>query len=176
MSDDPRDDAPLFRIMPNIVLRALNRRRSLPLPIGMVKDDFDPLPITRLMHFDRQGKPIPLMEWARRFEDPAYKIIKQTTLPGGYKWVSTVWLGLDHNFALGGPPLIFETMVFGPRDLGPPDEYGRRFQASYDTERWSTEQEARYGHELVCKKWRVNRAARRKRARHETDTSGPERD
>ncbi len=26
--------------------------------------------------------------------------------------VSTVWLGLDHSFR-GGPPLIFETMIFG---------------------------------------------------------------
>jgi hypothetical protein len=28
-------------------------------------------------------------------------------------WVSTVFLGLDHSF-MGGPPLLFETMVFDP--------------------------------------------------------------
>lgn len=27
--------------------------------------------------------------------------------------ISTVFLGLDHNFSDKGPPLIFETMVFG---------------------------------------------------------------
>ena len=27
--------------------------------------------------------------------------------------VSTVFLGLDHNFNLSGPPLLFETMIFG---------------------------------------------------------------
>jgi hypothetical protein len=30
----------------------------------------------------------------------------------GHAWVSTVWLGLDHSFGRG-PPLIFETMIFG---------------------------------------------------------------
>ncbi|WP_166903861.1 hypothetical protein [Mycobacterium sp. DL440] len=27
--------------------------------------------------------------------------------------VSTVWLGLNHSFTDDGPPIIFETMVFG---------------------------------------------------------------
>ena len=27
--------------------------------------------------------------------------------------VSTVFLGLDHNFSRSGPPLLFETMIFG---------------------------------------------------------------
>ena len=27
--------------------------------------------------------------------------------------VSTVCLGLDHNYSLDGPPMLFETMVFG---------------------------------------------------------------
>lgn len=35
---------------------------------------------------------------------------------GGCK-ISTVFLGLDHNYSMKGPPLLFETMVFGgPRD------------------------------------------------------------
>jgi hypothetical protein len=28
--------------------------------------------------------------------------------------LSTVWLGIDHNFSRVGPPLIFETMLFAP--------------------------------------------------------------
>jgi hypothetical protein len=42
--------------------------------------------------------------------DEKYKRVAQTALPDG-KWVSTVWLGLNHAWN-GGPPLIFETMVF----------------------------------------------------------------
>ena len=37
--------------------------------------------------------------------------------------VSTVFLGLDHRFFGDGPPLIFETMVFG----GPHDEAQERY-------------------------------------------------
>jgi hypothetical protein len=47
--------------------------------------------------------------------------------------VSTVWLGLDQSLGLGGPPLIYETMVFGSAL----HEHG---------ERYATEQEARAGH------------------------------
>jgi hypothetical protein len=36
--------------------------------------------------------------------------------------VSTVFLGVDHNFCDGGPPLLFETMIFG----GPHDQYQER--------------------------------------------------
>lgn len=46
--------------------------------------------------------------------------------------VSTVFLGLNHRWG-GGPPLIFETMIFG----GEHDEY---------QERYSTWQEAEAGH------------------------------
>lgn len=41
--------------------------------------------------------------------------------------VSTVFLGLDHNFSGRGPPLLFETMIFG----GPHDGKQRRY-ATYD--------------------------------------------
>ena len=40
--------------------------------------------------------------------------------------VSTVFLGLDHNWN-GGPPILFETMVFG----GPHNEYQERY-ATWD--------------------------------------------
>jgi hypothetical protein len=41
--------------------------------------------------------------------------------------VSTVWLGLDHSFGMHGPPIIYETMVFG----GKLDETMDRY-ASWD--------------------------------------------
>lgn len=56
--------------------------------------------------------PVPepdLMTWARWFET-ADRIVVQTPIPGGR--VSTVFLGLDHSFGMGGQPVLFETMIF----------------------------------------------------------------
>ena len=50
--------------------------------------------------------------------------------------VSTVFLGLDHQFG-SGPPLLFETMIFG----GEHNEY---------QERYSTWEEAEAGHKVAC--------------------------
>ena len=50
--------------------------------------------------------------------------------------VSTVFLGLDHAFG-GGPPLLFETMVFG----GPLDQ---------EQVRYATWDEADAGHVRLC--------------------------
>jgi hypothetical protein len=55
-----------------------------------------------------------LLEWAKLMEDPHYKIVSQTELEDGTV-ISTVWLGVDHNFGGKGPPIIFETMVFAPK-------------------------------------------------------------
>jgi hypothetical protein len=41
--------------------------------------------------------------------------------------VSTVFIGIDHRIYGNGPPVLFETMIFG----GPLDEYQWRY-ASYD--------------------------------------------
>lgn len=92
-------------------------------------------------YFDRSGYPLELLEWAKLVENKEYKIVLQETLPNG-KWVSTVWLGLDHQFGKG-PPLIFETMVF-------PKEGDYR---DSDCERYSTEEEALKGHEAMVEKW-----------------------
>jgi len=50
--------------------------------------------------------------------------------------VSTVFLGIDHNFSGEGPPLLYETMVFGG-DL------------HEGCNRYSTREEALAGHEAV---------------------------
>ena len=49
-----------------------------------------------------------LMTWCEWFES-ADRVVFQTEIPGGL--VSTVFLGLDHQFGIG-PPLLFETMIF----------------------------------------------------------------
>jgi hypothetical protein len=62
------------------------------------------------------------LEWGRWFETHREeRIIKQTKVLG--IWISTVFLGLDHNFFLSGEPLVFETMIFG----GALDQYQDRY-------------------------------------------------
>jgi len=73
-----------------------------------------------------------LYAWARQME--AGCIVQQTTFEEIK--VSTVFLGIDHAFG-SGPPLLFETMIFG----GKYDEY---------QERYSTWAQAEAGHEVAC--------------------------
>lgn len=63
-------------------------------------------------------KPVDLMTWAKWFETANRSIAYDEV--NGVR-VSTVFLGIDHNF-FGGPPLLFETTIFGGRH----DERTRR--------------------------------------------------
>jgi hypothetical protein len=88
--------------------------------------------------YDKEGRPIGMLEWGRLLEDAEYKRVDRTALGDGRE-VSTVWLGLDHA-ALGrgqGTPVIFETMVFS------------RDNESLDCRRYSTLEEAKAGHAQV---------------------------
>jgi hypothetical protein len=83
---------------------------------------------------DENGKPRPadLMTWARWFETADRKVWRTALAqPAGVE-VSTVFLGLDHSYG-EGPPVLWETMVFG---------------GVYDTKQWRycTKQEALDGH------------------------------
>lgn len=92
--------------------------------------------------YNRNGERIDMMEWARQIEaDPALRRVAETLLPDG-KWISTVWLGLDHSFG-SGPPLIFETMVFSSKDD----------MSDLDCHRYTTEAEALAGHAAMVEKW-----------------------
>jgi len=86
-----------------------------------------------------------VQEWATDFEtrSDGSGIVKQETLPDG-RWVSTVWLGIDHNFG-SGPPLIFETMVFS-------DEHDL---LELYCQRYSTEVEAIAGHAEIVRRARA---------------------
>lgn len=72
-------------------------------------------------------KPATLMEWAKWFEK-ADRHVAQDII--GDIRISTVFLGLDHSFG-GGPPLLFETMIFG----GPHDQYQTRASTWDEAER-----------------------------------------
>ncbi len=59
-----------------------------------------------------------LYEWAQWIENAhrsGRKNVQQDHV--GPYFVSTIFLGLDHSFLTGGPPLLFETMVFRNDDL-----------------------------------------------------------
>lgn len=91
------------------------------------------------MYYARNGDEITMEQWGKLFEDMGYKRVDIKTFPSG-RWVSTVWLGLDHSFGFHGDdsPLIFETMVFDGSSMM--DEY---------MERYTTEEQAREGHQRI---------------------------
>jgi hypothetical protein len=64
-----------------------------------------------------------LVAWARWYAT-ADRVVARDAV--GTLTVSTVFLGLDHNWGLG-PPLLWETMVFGLPDDNPMWRY-----ATYD--------------------------------------------
>ena len=51
-----------------------------------------------------------LIKWAKWFEK-AERHVAVTHVADSK--ISTVFLGLDHNFSKSGPPVLWETMVFG---------------------------------------------------------------
>jgi hypothetical protein len=86
-------------------------------------------------YYDRKGNEISMVRWSMLWRKNTYLIIKQEHV-GDY-WISTVWLGINHNFMRDGPPLIFETMVFKGKE------------SDLASERYSTEEEALAGHERI---------------------------
>lgn len=89
-----------------------------------------------------------LVKWARWFES-ANRVVLQEKI--GDFWVSTVFLGIDHNFNPAGQPLLFETMVFGD------DELEQRRYATWD-EAVSGHNEIveRYENYLMAKQEKIN--------------------
>lgn len=60
----------------------------------------------------------------------------------GGDYVSTVFLGIDHNHFGDGPPVLFETMIFG----GPLDELQWRYH---------TLEQAQVGHQVIVQSLRA---------------------
>ena len=94
--------------------------------------------------YDRAGNSIDAATANDLLGDLKYKRVALTRItsasdPGIEYRVSTVWLGLDHNWG-GGEPVLFETMSFG----GGEDQDQSQW-------RWTTEDAARVGHaEIVA--------------------------
>ena len=91
------------------------------------------------LYYDREGKPMSREQYCAQDRKSYVRVAETIVELRGEKtaWVSTVWLGINHQYG-DGPPLIFETMVFSEDD--DVDGYMRRY---------STEAEARTGHNAV---------------------------
>jgi hypothetical protein len=99
---------------------------------------------------DGAGNPVPcpdLFAWGRWMQTGDRRVAA-SRIRG--LWVSTVFLGLDHNFGTGwqGPmqPVLFETMVF--------------FRQGGWTDRHCTRADALAGHEYACRLIREDLGAR----------------
>ena len=84
-----------------------------------------------------------LMTWGEWMQSGERHVAKETV---GESDVSTVFLGLDHDFTGEGPPIVFETMVFG----GALDQE----QARYET--W---EQAEAGHAAMVELVKAEQAA-----------------
>lgn len=64
--------------------------------------------------------PCTAQEWAALFMtgQRQQRRVSKTIFPAIAVVVSTVFLGVDYSFGQGGPPLLFETRVFGIRRNG----------------------------------------------------------
>lgn len=117
---------------------------------GVTRETLELLdPAERPRHYNRKGQPIGLMEWLHLSEDVDYKRVVRSNV-GPDMLVSTVWLGIDHNYSIVGPPIIFETMVFRRVPHPKRDKFGHLHEWDGDEQdRWSTETEAIRGHERI---------------------------
>lgn len=82
-----------------------------------------------------EPKEVDLMTWAQWIEQRKNKVAR-TRVKNGVL-ISTIFLGLDHQYG-DGPPLLFETMIFGGENDG--------YQSRYST--W---EEAEDGHKSAIK-------------------------
>lgn len=103
--------------------------------------------MNKLKHWilDEEGHAIEvdLITWAKWLEHPDNRIVGYTQITSEV-WVSTVFIGIDMGFrdiTGGGPPILFETMIFG----GPLNDTMDRY-SSYD--------DAMTGHKMYVKRAR----------------------
>ncbi|KKL06311.1 hypothetical protein LCGC14_2597290 [marine sediment metagenome] len=89
---------------------------------------------------DADGKPVEcsdLREWGHWLNSSAERVVEATELVGGGK-VSTVFLGIDYNFAGKGDPVLWETMLFwdGHDDDQTMERYTSQAAAKEGHARW----------------------------------------
>ena len=102
-----------------------------------------------IVYYGRDGHELHMRNAMQLMADPKYKQVASDKV--GPYLVSTVWLGLNHNWSSQGPPLIFETMVF--TEIEADDDSEENYQMEYPMadycRRYATEEEALMGHSEV---------------------------
>lgn len=103
----------------------------------------------RYRYFSPEGRGYDdVLDWAKDFEPGKqknlasylkYRIVKQDLVNPFF--VSTVWLGLDHQYNPEMPPLIYESMVFGNQ------------RKEMEQRRYTTREQAEAGHKELVKKY-----------------------
>jgi hypothetical protein len=95
------------------------------------------------------------MAWALWYESAQTERTRQLALTriDNHTFVSTVFIGIDHNWSSSGDPVLWETMIFG--DGGESNGYQRRY---------SSREAALTGHREACdlfgnpsRYWRIQR-------------------
>jgi len=89
-----------------------------------------------LNKWGRPQKVVDIFQFAAWFENTDRSVAE--TQIGRKVRVSTVFLGIDHNFTGKGKPVLWETMIFG----GPYDEWCKRY---------TSERDAKSGHKDAVK-------------------------
>ena len=102
---------------------------------------------TDLYVLDERGEPQPcddVLAWGRWFETAERHVAQDMDEGEGAERVrvSTVFLGIDHNWHGDGPPVLWETLVFG----GPLDG---------EMQRYCSKAHALVGHQAMCQRVRV---------------------
>lgn len=97
----------------------------MPIRHYILDDDGEPQPVIVYDahgHMDEQA----LISWAKWFETANRAVLR--TAYGAVE-VSTVFLSLNHNYYGEGPPILWETMVFGGALDGEQDRYTSKLDA-----------------------------------------------
>ena len=102
-----------------------------------------------------------VLRWALWYEIADRHIAATLVEPGNIR-VSTVFLALDHDFSFHGPPILWETMVFG----GAHNQYQRRY---------ATREQALAGHTETVLMVKTTLLGEKRMAAQSTDpTEGPQ--
>jgi hypothetical protein len=85
--------------------------------------------MTRYWMLDDDGEPVAVddvLVWGQWMQSADRHVLAEHV---GRVWVSTVFLGLDHNHGAAGLPVLWETMIFG----GVFDGYQLRYRSRLDS-------------------------------------------
>lgn len=75
--------------------------------------------MNKLNYILKHRRPIPcddLIKWGKWFNQSHKRRVRSTYINN--LWISTVFLGIDHQWG-DGPPLLFETMLFNQHEEEP---------------------------------------------------------